>query len=388
MSVFKIKSFLDHKRGIDYWDGADRYAMNLERGRFAVADGVSHSYLPNLWAGILCESFVNSEASSNEDWIGQYAKNQLFMDTQRWGEMSETVLRDATEEAAFLLQLSRDEFQYAGSTLVGIVIEDKSIFYNVLGDSCLFVFDKDSETLVHFSTINEEEGFTNSPDYFLSSGKVVGTWKHGQIPLKEGYVFLATDALSDWLIKEYNQNPAVMDQLWNLNTHDEFMRLVEDARDADVMKDDDVALIMLKIESGEDENYELLYCDTLELLMAKDHDLSKENMREGAIEIEKQEKQEISGGDICDPECEKESQGGEEGIETSQNVVSVSTNTESSDNEEKPACKPIYRDKYCPICGHQYYLEKSLFCGECGHQREMDYDCCDVDYGLIPDFSM
>ena len=72
--MIKIKSFLDHKRGVDYWDGADRYAMDLEHGRFAVADGVSHSFLPNLWAGILCESFVNSKIWAEADWIRLYAE--------------------------------------------------------------------------------------------------------------------------------------------------------------------------------------------------------------------------------------------------------------------------------------------------------------------------
>ena len=326
MSTIKIKSFLDHKRGVNYWDGADRYAMNLKQGRFAVSDGVSHSFLPNLWAGILCESFVNSNVGAEEDWIDHYAEKQLAFDCQRWSEMVEATMQDATEDDAFLLQLSRDEFRFAGSTLVGIAIREQSIYYNVLGDSCLFVFDKDMGTFVHYSTINEKEGFTNSPDYFLSSGKVVGIWKHGWIPLKEGYVFLMTDALSDWLIKELDQNPTMMDQLWNLNTHDEFMRLVEDARDADVMKDDDVALMMLKIETGE---FDVLYCDTLESLMAQEQKESNVDAAEESTYLDYHKEYETSSGE-------------EVGAEKDSHVV-----------------EPVYRYNYvCPICGKRYILEK------------------------------
>ena len=340
MSLIKIKSFLDHKRGLSYWDGADRNAMNLEQGRFAVADGVSHSFLPNLWAGILCESFVNSKVWAEADWIRLYADNQLTFDCQRWSKMVEATMQNATEDEAFLLQLSRDEFHYAGSTLVGIAIKERSVHYNVLGDSCLFVFDKEAETLVPISTINEGEGFTNRPDYFLSSGKVVGNWKHGQMPLKEGYVFLMTDALSDWLIKEYAQNPAVLDQLWNLNTHDEFMRLVEEARDADVMKDDDVALMMLKIESGEEGGYELLCCDTLESLMAQEQKESNDDATKVAT-------------DLYTPKENETSSFEEVGAKKGSHVV-----------------EPVFRYRYvCPICGHRYYQETARYCGMCGFPR-------------------
>ena len=298
MEPILIKSFLGHKSGVSYWDGADRSAMNLTLGRFAVADGVSQSYLPNLWANILCNSFVKSEMAPNDDWIGQYAVSQLASDCQMWEEQSEEVFENATEEEAFLLSLSQEEYRYAGTTLVGIALKDHSLFYNVLGDSCLFVYDSDTNNLVSYSTVNEQYGFTNRPDFFYSKGKIVGRWKHGKLPLKPGYLLLMTDALSDWLTKEFNKDCSLIEKLWALKTHEDFMRIVEEARSKNSMKDDDVALLIMKVSSDVADSYELLYADTIESLMAtqpEDIELAEDRGREET----KQTDEETKILDVC-----------------------------------------------------------------------------------------
>lgn len=291
MEPILIKSFLDHKSGVSYWDGADRSAMNLTLGRFAVADGVSQSYLPNLWANILCNSFVKSEIAPNDDWIGQYAVSQLASDCQIWEEQSEEVFENATEEEAFLLSLSQEEYRYAGTTLVGIALKDHSLFYNVLGDSCLFVYDSDTNSLVSYSTVDEQHGFTNRPDFFYSEGKIVGRWKHGKLPLKPGYLLLMTDALSDWLTKEFNKDSSLIEKLWALKTHKDFMQIVEEARSENSMKDDDVALLILKVSSDVADSFELLYADTIESLMAtqsEDIELAEDGGREETTQTDEE----------------------------------------------------------------------------------------------------
>lgn len=394
MYSIKIKSFFDHKRGIDYWDGADRSAMNLERGRFAMADGVTHSYLPNLWAEILCESFVNSDAEADEDWIGYYSNSQLNADCQLWRVRSEYTLKNATEEETFLLQLSKDECHYAGSTLVGIAIEDNFVFYNVLGDSCLFVFDKEKKALSSYSTINEKLGFTTTPDFLFSAGKVVGQWKHGSVPLTPGYILLMTDALSEWFTKIFAENPAWIEKLWTLNTHDEFMELVENARDIFSMEDDDVALLMLRIEEG--NGYEVLYCDTMEALSAKQKPVEEVISQ---VVIENQEENSVSVKDETklDPDEKKKEQGknakcNQERCELAGTISYQSQEEDSQVSvqtvklEQKPALtekekigaetnkiviEHVFYSFSCPYCGSRYLSDDSLYCAKCGHSREV-----------------
>lgn len=376
MSSIKIKSFLDHKRGVSYWDGADRSAMNLERGRFAVADGVSQSFLPNLWAEILCDSFVNSDAEAEEDWIGNYSKSQLAADCQLWRERSEETLKNANDDEAFLLQLSKDEYKYAGSTLAGIVIKGHSLFYNVLGDSCLFVFDKEKKKLASYSTINEQEGFTTAPDYFFSAGKVVGQWKHGSIPLKPGYVMLMTDALSEWLTKEYAENPALLEQLWALDSHEAFMELVENARETDAMKDDDVALMMLQIEDG----YDILYCDTMESLVAQQKADDNNPIDQNDPETPKED---ADDNEEIKPETDEQTIAQEESLENNEEISipgdivdsthNIDNVSECHEEQEKPMpdeSDNCSTDLFCPRCGWRYSSESSSFCTKCGHPKK------------------
>ena len=270
MSSIKIKSFLGAKGGVSTHDGADRMAMNLEQGRFAVADGVSRSYQPGVWADILCEAFVKSHAKADENWIEQYAVSQMTSDCHSWAQQSEAFLNNGTEDDKFWLQIIRDKYHYAGATLVGIVFADKLLHYNVLGDSCLFLLNKETGELNSYSTIKEQEGFTNHPDFLWSAGNVVGKSKYGQLALSPGYVLLATDKISEWIIKRYAKDHHLIDYLWSLDSHEAFMSLVEESRKDNSMDDDDVALMIFQIESEVVEGFELLFCDEMVSLVGQE----------------------------------------------------------------------------------------------------------------------
>lgn len=284
MSVVKIKSFWGHKQGIGFWEGADRVAMNLHSGRFAVADGVSQSHLSNIWANIICQSYVKSSLPAYENWIEHYVSNEMVSDCHLWESQAEEVMRTAPSEKAFLLQLTQEEYRYAGSTLAGIVVEKQKLFYHVLGDSCIFVFDNQGRLEKCLSTVKEGESITTHPDYLCSGGRMVGVPLHGILPLKTGYVMIMTDAFSDWFKAKISQHPSFVNKLWELSCHGNFIHLVESARDNDdiKMKDDDVALLMLRIEDGDSEqHFEVVYSDSMEELLKLD---------ETSIEIiEKQE---------------------------------------------------------------------------------------------------
>lgn len=264
MSHIKVKSFIFHSHGIRYWDCADRIAMNIRKGRFAVADGVTRSYLPNLWAEILCNSFVNDKAQANEDWIGSYITGRIIADCQKWAEECQQTLQDATEDERFVLELSLGHNNEACSTFAGIAIADDSLYYNVIGDSCIFVEDKEkTENLQKLSSTNEREGYANRPYYISSSGHIHGEWKYGYLKLRNGYVMLMTDAISNWVLKKRQETPDFMDQLWALTSHEDFIQMIEKSRDTDELKDDDVALLMLRIEDFNGTGYQVEYYDNI-----------------------------------------------------------------------------------------------------------------------------
>jgi serine/threonine protein phosphatase PrpC len=299
MSIVLIKSFFGHKRGIGYWEGADRIAMNLENGRFAIADGVSQSHLSNLWADILCQAYVNSIAPANNDWIMHYVAENIVYDCQLWEKQSEDVVANATPDKAFLLQMTQEEYQYAGSTLAGITIEQQLLYYHVLGDSCIYIIDSQTGKPIRFSTVKEEEGFTASPDYLSSDGRMIGSPIYGQMPIESCFVILMTDAFSDWFETQYAKDARLMQLLWNLNNHSEFIQFVENARDCDdlKMKDDDVALLMLKIEDNQPTQFEVIHSDYIENLLIStqitDDSVAMERNKEEKDEAEIVKREEV-----------------------------------------------------------------------------------------------
>ena len=54
----RCRSFALPKKGNSSSECEDALSFNCERGRFAVADGVSESAFAGEWASLLCASFV------------------------------------------------------------------------------------------------------------------------------------------------------------------------------------------------------------------------------------------------------------------------------------------------------------------------------------------
>lgn len=270
MFSLQIKAFLGHKRSISEWDGADRLSIDTTGMRFAVSDGVSKSFLPNIWAHILCHTYTTEKTGNDVDWLNNYVTNLLSADAKKWQTAAEAVMASAPPEKAFRLTRARKQYNVAAATLVGIAIENDTVHYDVIGDSCLFVFSKQSGELVTFSTVDEANGFTNTTDCIVSNGQVAGGWKQGQFLLQEGFILLMTDALSDWFLRAYQKDTSIIDRLWFLDSHEQFMTLVENERDkfdeerqTFSLKDDDVALLMLKVEVGGNGVAEILFIDKL-----------------------------------------------------------------------------------------------------------------------------
>lgn len=263
MPHVKIKAFFGHKSGISDWEGADRISFNREKLRFAISDGITKSFLPSIWANLLCHSYTNSEEKPEKDWLNHYAETGLSLDVSHWEQLVKNIITSAPCNKVRILERMQTNYQYAGATLVGLSITNNELYYDVLGDSCLFFLNEATKQLDCISTINEKDGFTNFPDYISSEGKIMGEWKHGNHPLFNGYVLMMTDALSEWFLHQYQCRTSLIDQLWELNSHESFIDFVENARNAYILKDDDVALLMLKLEEYDENIVEIVYSDNL-----------------------------------------------------------------------------------------------------------------------------
>lgn len=115
VSKYNVKAFQTHKRGETKTAMHDRIAIDIEKGRFALADGVSNSFLPFLWAEILVETFVSIN-DTNEFSIDKLS--QLFINKKE-----EYFVR--LDKYELYVQKTREKyFRTASSTFLGLEIED------------------------------------------------------------------------------------------------------------------------------------------------------------------------------------------------------------------------------------------------------------------------
>ena len=245
MSI-QVKSFITHKRGETDYDIQDSFDYDLERGRFALSDGVTNSFLPEVLSKMLTHAFVNDQ--DNAIFPPDYLP-------QRFKELRDQFMDALDEDARMLQEMVEEEFHVAAATFVGLTLMDNVFSWQVLGDSCLFIVPEDGHLRCFCSmpvNISPEwklkVDFGNRPRQIHSDGTVVGEWTNGKRTISKGWVVLASDALSDWLIKQHNLGNDPIGRLWNLNDNVDFENYVEEEYQAQRLKSDDESAIIIKID--------------------------------------------------------------------------------------------------------------------------------------------
>ena len=273
LNNIQVKAFVGHSRGIRYADGADRIGVDVQHGRFVVADGVSQSHLPNVWADILAHDFIKSEDKATL-W-GERLEQRLPDLAAKWRAESDQRLASAKDKEKRLMDRTWRNFGRAASTVAGVSFnDDGSLEYYQLGDSCIFMIDVDGN-LKPFARLEE---FGNTPDYVDTAGALKGKVYAGtDYMLGAAFMVLMTDALSDWFVKAQQQDTATIHTLWQLENHNQFWEWVEASRDDGSLKDDDVAMVLIKICDAPVQQ-RLLFCDDIEQLISQERGEHEEHV--------------------------------------------------------------------------------------------------------------
>lgn len=259
---FEIKSFILGKENEP--DGRqDAMGIDEANGLFAVADGVSNSFRPDLVAKRLCQNFTNLEKNVptpalwnlysekvllpdlNEYWIQEVSR---YMDS-----LEGRILRHAT--------YNLERWGSGASTFCGVNLreEDSLLRYYIIGDSTLFVTDQ-SDRCREYNTISHEVGedgaalsnYSNVTEAVTSSLQLAGKWETGEIPL-EGVKQLAlmTDGMAKWFQGRIIAGEDPFAILWELENIEEFRELADFERSHNHEMDDDLTVILIKLKTGE-----------------------------------------------------------------------------------------------------------------------------------------
>lgn len=284
----------------------DSFDYNLENLSFAVSDGVSQAYRPELWSRILTKAYVTSPDSffvRNE--AGQYVINSNLGLSCKWSEEEKAAYRNASPQERFVLDMKKNSINIGAATFIGVKLKKEGIVYHTIGDSVLFFFDYDTKELTAYSSMMPESGemvFNNSPEYIdtneCNHGKVVS----GILPYKKGILFMATDALSDWIVERKASAEVIetiLQNMMSIPSHEDYDYFIDCARNDEnptKLKDDDTTFIALEftdidgeepvIEQNYTEKFENLYVTNLicELNHVK-NDLEEQRSKRSKLEL-------------------------------------------------------------------------------------------------------
>jgi hypothetical protein len=236
-------AFHTHKRGNAAEEYEDAFAGDAATARFAVADGASESSFAATWAKLLVEGFLAAQRRPwrDLDWLSPAR--------QRWAEVDLLPLPWFAEE-------KREQGAYA--TLLGIAFgntrQGRVWCALAIGDSCLIRIR--AGKLERSFPLARSSDFGNLPVLLGSRGRAADTPVQG-IRRARGKcrpgdrLLLATDALAEWLLRrnEGGQRPADdIDQLLAESApQDAFASWVEERRDRQGLRNDDVTLVVIDL---------------------------------------------------------------------------------------------------------------------------------------------
>lgn len=227
----------------------DAFALDGQRGRAAIADGVSETLFASRWAKVLVEACVKNPPHGNP--IPGPADWSAWLDPLRWRWT-------ASIDAEALAWHQRPKLQAGAlSTLLWIELaRDHSsgalLDCRAVGDSCLLHV-REGRLLRSFPLENSH-AFTDAP-CALSS---IDRRRDGQLEVKHyrsrcrpgDLLVLCTDSLAAWALRRYETGSAP-DWLgwWPLPAGEWQQAMLELRRRGDLRQDDTTALL-LRVSGG------------------------------------------------------------------------------------------------------------------------------------------
>lgn len=250
----KYKGFILPHIGDSYSLCADRFDYSEETKSFAIVDGVGNSLFPDAWAEIVVHDFVENPDNFHDGHNRLVREAQLI---EKWTHKANERTQNLTEEQRFIFEMGLDKADFAACTFVGLQFYKDNWICEAIGDSYLFVLDKDCNILDSVSSMKGHE-FDNFPEYFASKeGYNNGTTVKSGGKIGEVCRFaLMTDALSDWFLDAAIQKEDKL-RLLDVHSHDEYQKLIETERQQGRLKDDDTTMLVITLE--EDDNEELTF---------------------------------------------------------------------------------------------------------------------------------
>ncbi len=338
----KVKGFFIPHNGESHYSCADSIAVNSRNNAMAIADGVGGSFDPKFLSRHITEDFVDNP-------LNMFDINSSLMkiDYQSYFENHCHKQYDTLSEIEKMCWELQKERKGISSecTFIGCVIENNKWRYFALGDSYLFFIDAKGN-LTKISSMADKE-FDVHPEYFSTTGRHKGVFVTGELPIKNGTLLLMTDALSEWFLKYYEEDPTILTRILDLNSHSEYAQLCEKELIDNHMHDDDCALLLAQITNAELDSvhFETTHLDTFENIstmiinqMSLQNSVLKKQIEELQSQIETQGEKKVDKYSSNDNSIITNSTNVGECDSDRKNIENELSSLEKNDMQEKDEC--------------------------------------------------
>jgi hypothetical protein len=246
--VLRLHQTLLAKAGLEPSECEDAIGVRMDRRRVCVADGATEAFDSRFWARLLTKHWVRSDGlltkAEMEDWWATLGHRL----TQRWA--CRPLPWYAEEKAA----------EGAFAAFLGVAFQpgvDGSYQWQAvaLGDACL-VHRRGSDTLQALP-LDDPDSFGFHPRLVPSSlAKQAGlandmTFASG-VALPGDVVLLLTDAIAAWYLRKCRVDPLTaheFERVLEAGTETDVRGLLTNERDTKCLRNDDVAAVLVRVDS-------------------------------------------------------------------------------------------------------------------------------------------
>ena len=242
----EVRGFILPKEGESFSSCQDRFCVNSDTKSIAISDGTTSGGLyQGLWADLLVNNFTEKDC-----WDAETIKSIAL----EWRQAVKDKIDRRKKENDPYVDYAEELFYFGGSygygyaTFCGIrFLEDNKIESYIIGDSCLFVVDKNYAIKNIYPQSIEEEGFGNRPELLISNrdNAFRGEMHKSEISVdKTDKILLATDALAEFIWKNRVETN-IIKSLFKVKNHRQFSQFVNRYRDDKTLHIDDTTLVIV-----------------------------------------------------------------------------------------------------------------------------------------------
>ncbi len=242
-----VRAFITHKQSEQYADCQDSYSISAKCASIALADGMTQSMLPKVWADMLTHRFACDPTFSLKD---DASVDEL---RHQWkGYFKQELDRQIAENnpTAWIMENQYHANQSAGSTFVGIRIRGTTVNYEILGDSCLILI-RNGGIREMLSSLSVDDKLSSFTDYVDSNPmrRGQGIARRGSFEFGPGDdLLLVTDAVFSMISSalKHNNEQNIIQELTHIRDYNHFCQWIEYYREKHLLPNDDSTVVHVK----------------------------------------------------------------------------------------------------------------------------------------------